>query len=121
MNDTFNITRFGWFLKKTLLERPAQLIGLIILSMALSLLVYAFAKFTSGFEVAQMATFLTGLIGGGCFLASLVYGYFSTNASGASFLTLPASANLQNWEFGLALLRSRWPKVIASDGSGTLE
>src|SRR6187402_2748030 len=100
MNDTFNITRFGWLFKKTLLERPAQLIGLIILSMALSLVVYAFAKFTAGFETAQMATFMLGLIVGGCFLASLVYGYFGTNASGSSFLTLPAS-QFEKWLCGV--------------------
>jgi hypothetical protein len=102
MNDTFNITRFGWFFKKTLLERPAQLIGLIILCMAFSLLVYAFSKFTGGFEVAQNATFMLGLIGGGCFLASFVYGYFGTNASGSSFLTLPAS-QFEKWLCGIII------------------
>lgn len=102
MNDTFNIKRFSWLLKKTLLERPAQLIGLIILSMAFSLLVYAFAKFTGGFEVAQISTFLIGLVGGGCFLASLVFGYFHANASGSSFLTLPAS-QFEKWLCGILL------------------
>ena len=102
MNDTFSIKRFSLFFKKTLLERPAQLIGLIILCMALSLLVYAFTKFTAGFEAAQMATFMIGLIVGGCFLASFVYGYFGTNASGSSFLTLPAS-QFEKWLCGILL------------------
>jgi hypothetical protein len=102
MNQTFNIRRFGWFFKKTLLERPAQLIGLIILCMALSLVAYAFAKFTAGFEVAQMVTFMLGLIVGGCFLASLVYGYFGTNASGFSFLTLPVS-QFEKWLCGVLI------------------
>jgi len=102
MNDTFNITRFGWFFKKTLLERPAQLIGLIVLCLAFSVLIYAFTKFTAGFEAAQFATFMIGLIGGGCFLASLVYGYFGTNANGSSFLTLPAS-QFEKWLCGLVI------------------
>ena len=102
MNQTFNIRRFGWFFKKTLLERPAQLIGLIILCMAFSVLVYAFCKFTAGFDVAQNATFMVGLIGGGCFLASLVYGHFGTNASGSSYLTLPAS-QFEKWLCGILI------------------
>lgn len=102
MNNTFNIKRFSWLFKKTLLERPAQLIGLVILCMAFSLLIYAFAKFTNGFEAAQFATFMTGLIGGGCFLASLVYGYFGSNASGSSFLTLPAS-QFEKWLCGFII------------------
>ena len=29
MNDTFNFKRFGWLFKKTLLERPVQMTGLV--------------------------------------------------------------------------------------------
>src|SRR5882762_6270826 len=84
MNNTFSIKRFGWFFKKTILERPVQLMGFVVLILALDLIVYAFAKFVSGFEAAQNAGFLLGLIGGGCLLASFVYSHFSTNASGSS-------------------------------------
>ncbi|CAN5214300.1 hypothetical protein BH11BAC6_BH11BAC6_04220 [soil metagenome] len=102
MNETFNITRFGWFFKKTILERPAQLIGLTVVCLAFSLLCYAFCKYTGGFEVAQNATFLLGLIGGGSFLASFVYAYFGTNAGGSSFLTLPAS-QFEKWLCGILI------------------
>ena len=63
---------------------------------------YAFAKFTGGFEVAQNAAFLMGLIGGGCFLASFVYSHFSSNASGSSYLTLPAS-HFEKWLCGVII------------------
>ena len=102
MNNTFDIKRFGWFFKKTILERPVQLMGFVVLILALDLIVYAFAKFVSGFEVAQNASFLLGLIGGGCLLASFVYSHFSTNASGSSFLTLPSS-QLEKWLCGVVI------------------
>src|SRR6201988_1887413 len=91
MNNIFNIKRFGWFFKKTILERPVQLIGFVVLALALDLVVYACAKLTGDFVVAQNAAFIIGLIGGGCLLASFVYNHFSTTARGSSFLTLPAS------------------------------
>jgi len=102
MNNTFNIKRFGWFFKKTILERPVQLMGFVVLILALDLIVYAFTKFVSGFEAAQNASFLLGLIGGGCLLASFVYGHFSSNASGSSFLTLPVS-QLEKWLCGVMI------------------
>ncbi len=102
MNNVFNIKRFGWFVKKTILERPVQLAGFVVLTLAIDLLVYAFAKFTGGFEAAQNSTFLIGLIGGGCLLASFVYGHFSSNASGSSFLTLPAS-QFEKWLCGIII------------------
>jgi hypothetical protein len=102
MNNTFNITRFGWLLKKTVMERPAQFFGLTALFFSISLLLYALVKVLAGFETAQFSSFMTGLIGGGCFLASFVYGHFSSNASGSSFLTLPAS-QLEKWLCGAVI------------------
>ncbi len=102
MNNLFNIKRFAWFLKKTILERPVQLAGFVLLILATDLLAYAFAKFTGGFEVAQNSSFLIGLIGGGCLLASFVFGHFSSNASGSSFLTLPAS-HFEKWLCGILI------------------
>jgi hypothetical protein len=96
MNDTFNFTRFGWLFRKTLFERPIQLIGVIVLTMVASLLIYAIAKIFMGYEAAQNLTFMVGLIGGGSILASFVFGYFSTYPSGTSFLTLPAS-QFEKW------------------------
>jgi len=102
MNDTFNINRFGLLLKKTLMERPSQLIGLAGLSFALSFLVYGLAIMLSGYEDAQNASFVVGLVGGGCFLASFVYGHFISNASGCSWLTLPAST-FEKWLTGVVI------------------
>ncbi len=102
MNNVFSLKRFAWFFKKTIMERPVQLAGFVLLTLAVDLLVYAFAKFTGGFEVAQNSSFLVGLIGGGCLLASFVFGHFSSNASGSSFLTLPAS-QFEKWLCGVLI------------------
>jgi hypothetical protein len=102
MNDIFNLRRFGWLFKKTIMERPVQLGGFVVLTLAMVLLVYAFSKFTSGFDVAQNASFILGLVGGGCLLASFVYSHFSTSANGSSFLTLPAS-QFEKWLTGIII------------------
>jgi hypothetical protein len=102
MNNTFNLTRTGWLLKKTILERPAQLLGLTLLSFLLSFVIYFLVKLMAGFEAAQQSSFITGMIGGGCFLASFINGHFSSNASGSSFLTLPAS-QFEKWLCGVII------------------
>ncbi|MEP6746646.1 MAG: hypothetical protein ABJB86_02910 [Bacteroidota bacterium] len=102
MNNTFNVKRFGWLLKKTILERPAQLLGLTALSFLLSFIIYGIVRMMSDFEDAQNFSFLIGLIGGGCFLASFVFGHFTTNAAGSSFLTLPASL-FEKWLCGVVI------------------
>ncbi len=102
MNNTFSLPRFGLLFRKTLLERPMQLLGLSALSLAIVFLSYVIAKTLIGFEDAQNISFILGLIGGGCFLASFVYGYFSSNAMGSSFLTLPAS-HFEKWLCGVII------------------
>lgn len=102
MNNTFDITRFGLLLKKTLLERPMQFFGLTGLSFALVLLLYAAIKVIAGIGTAQNISFLIGLIGGGCFLASFVFNYFSSKAMGSSYLTLPAS-HFEKWLCGVLI------------------
>jgi hypothetical protein len=102
MDNSFSITRFGWLLKKTIFERPSQLLGLTALTFLLTFIIFFLVKILDGFETAQNASFMTGLIGGGCFLASFVYGHFSSNASGSSFLTLPAS-HLEKWLCGVVI------------------
>ncbi|MEO5595321.1 MAG: hypothetical protein ABIR15_16305 [Chitinophagaceae bacterium] len=101
MNNTFQAARFWFLLKKSIYEKPFQLTGLTLLSMVAVLIIYAFLKTVSGFEVAQTVSFLTGLTGG-CIIASVVYAYFSSNAMGYSFLTLPASA-FEKWLCGILL------------------
>ena len=102
MNNTFSLPRFGLLFKKTLLERPMQLLGLSLLSLSVVFLSYVIGKTLMGFEEGQNLSFILGLIGGGCFLASFVYGYFSSNAMGSSFLTLPAS-HFEKWLCGVLI------------------
>ena len=96
MNNTFSMPRFAQLLKKTLLERPMQLLGLSALALTVVFFTYALVKSLVGFVEAQDLSFILGLIGGGCFLASFVFNYFSSNAMGTSFLTLPAS-HFEKW------------------------
>jgi hypothetical protein len=77
MNDTFSLKRFGLLLKKTIIERPTQTIGVTVLLLILSLTLYIFAKNIFGFHTAQNLTFVWGLTGGGLFLASFVFNYFN--------------------------------------------
>src|SRR5438874_467595 len=96
MNNVFNLKRFSLLLKKTILERPMQFMGLTGLVLAATFIIYAATKYAMGWMPAQNLTFIWGLVGGGCFLASVVFGYFNNNASGSAYLTLPASA-LEKW------------------------
>ena len=111
MNNTFNTRRFGLLLKKTLLERPVQIFGFTGLILALVLIVYAVCKSLFGFLGAQNLTFIWGLAGGGCFLASFVFAYFSSNASGSSYLTLPAS-HFEKWLCGIVISGLLYPLIF---------
>lgn len=102
MSDIFSLKRFGSLLKKTLLERPVQITGVVVLLLVLSFALYVIAKNIFGIHAAQHMTFVWGLAGGGFFLASFVFGYFNSNASGSSYLTLPASF-LEKWLCGILL------------------
>jgi len=102
MNNVFNLRRFGWLFRKTIMERPVQLLGLMLLVIALDIMIYAFCKAVSGFDLAQSCSFVIGITGGGCFLASFVYSHFASNASGSSFLTLPAST-FEKWLCGVLI------------------
>ncbi len=110
MNDVFNIIRFGKLVKKTLWERPVQLFGFPGLVLLFTSVVYAVIKTLSGFEEGQMASFLLGLVGGGAFFASFMFNYFSSSASGSSYLTLPAS-HFEKWLCG-ALMMALFPFIF---------
>ena len=111
MSNTFNIKRFSWLFRKTLLERPMQIIGFTGLSLAVTLILYVIGKYLSGFNVAQNGSFIWGLPLGSCLLASIVFGYFSSNASGSSFLTLPASA-FEKWFCAILIAGVLYPVVF---------
>jgi hypothetical protein len=100
MNDIFNFKRFGLLFRKTILERPVQLMGITGLILTATLVIYALCLYFISFQPAQNMAFIWGLVGGGCFLSSVVFGYFNTNAQGSAYLTLPASA-FEKWLCGI--------------------
>ena len=103
MNNTFNIKRFAWLFKKTILERPVQLLGLIGLILLVDLILYTVCRHINMvWEAIQDVTFIFGFVGGGSFLAAFVFNYFSNNASGSSYLTLPASS-FEKWLCGVLI------------------
>ena len=108
MNDTFNFKRFLLLLQKTLLERPMQLFGFTGLIILFSLVLYFVCKSVIGFIPAQNLTFMWGLIGGGCFMSSFIFSYFFSNASGSSYLTLPAS-HFEKWLCGVLIAGILFP------------
>jgi len=111
MNNIFHARRFGLLLKKTILERPAQLIGFTVLILSIVLILYFIAKTQIGFFAGQNLAFIWGLAGGGCFLASLVFTHFYSNASGSSYLTLPASAT-EKWLVGVVVAGVLYPIIF---------
>ncbi|MDH7459723.1 hypothetical protein QEG73_00490 [Chitinophagaceae bacterium 26-R-25] len=111
MSDTFSLKRFGLLLKKTLTERPTQTIGATCLLLLLSVVLYTIAKRLAGFNAAQNLTFIWGLAGGGFFLASFIFGYFNSTASGSSYLTLPASF-FEKWLCGILIAGIFYPLLF---------
>ena len=111
MNNTFNLRRFGLLFKKKLLERPVQMFGFTALILASIFIAYAVAKTLIGFNGAQNLAFIWGLIGGSFFLASFVFNYFSSNAIGSSYLTLPAS-QLEKWLCGILIAGVLYPIIF---------
>jgi uncharacterized phage infection (PIP) family protein YhgE len=85
--------------------------GLVGLIFIVSLILYSVCKTIVGFSEAQNATFIFGFVGGGCFLASFVFNYFGSNASGSSYLTLPASS-LEKWLCGIIITGIIFPSVF---------
>ncbi|TSD65850.1 hypothetical protein FFF34_000165 [Inquilinus sp. KBS0705] len=102
MNDIFSLTRFGLLLRKSVLERPAQIIGVIALILSFTLILYSGLLYFGGWGTAQFLSFIWGFIGGGIFLSSNIFGYFNTNASGSAYLTLPASV-FEKWLCGVLI------------------
>lgn len=111
MNEVFSIKRFILLFKKTIVERPTQTLGLTGLLLVLSFILYVAAKKIIGFGPAQNLTFIWGLAGGGFFLSSFVFGYFNTNASGSSYLALPASF-LEKWLCGFLIAGILYPLLF---------
>ena len=96
MNNIFNFKRFTWIFRKTIMERPVQLLGIFVLDFILVLLLYGFLRNIMGWGPTQNMTFFLGLSFGGCYLSAALFNYFSSNANGLSYLTLPCSA-FEKW------------------------
>jgi hypothetical protein len=111
MNNTFNLQRFGLLFKKTLLERPIQILGFTVLILALILIIYNYMYPLKGFDSAQNLTFTWGLAGGSYFMASFVFSHFSSNATGSSYLTLPAS-HFEKWLCGILIAGILYPAIF---------
>lgn len=111
MNNTFNIKRFGWLFKKSLLEKRMHTFGFTGLIFVIVLILYAVVKTISGYDMAQRITFFIGVAAGSFFLASFIFGQFSSNASGSFFLTLPAST-FEKWLCGILIAGLLYPLVF---------
>jgi hypothetical protein len=96
MSNLFNFKRFTWIFRKTILERPVQVLGIFALDFILVLLLYIFLREVLGWGPTQNMTFFWGLSFGGCYLSAALFNYFASNANGSSYLTLPCSA-LEKW------------------------
>ena len=103
MNDFFYVNRFRLYFVKSVLERPMQIVGTLALSFSVTALVYLLFKFMGNIGLAQLMSFTLGLVGGGCLLASQVFGFFADTGNGASFFTLPVSA-FEKWLTGIILV-----------------
>jgi len=111
MKDTFDPRRFALLLRKSLLEKPTQIFGFTGLILGLMLIAYFICKSQINFQVAQNLTFIWGLAGGGCFLASFVFSHFSTNAAGSFYLTFPASI-FEKWLAGILIAGIFYPLIF---------
>ena len=111
MNNTFNLKRFWWLFRKTLLEKPLQTFGFTGLVLIIILILYVALKSIWGFGAAQNIAFIWGLPGGAFFLAAFVFGHFSSNASGSSYLTLPAS-HFEKWLCGILIAGILFPVLF---------
>lgn len=111
MNDIFSAKRFALLFKKTLLERPAQIFGVVGLILVVVFILYFITKSLFDFEAAQNMAFTWGFAGGGCILSALVFNYFSTNANGSSYLTLPAS-HFEKWICGMLITVVLYPVIF---------
>lgn len=111
MNDIFNPKRFSLLLKKTILERPVQLLGITGFVLIATLIIYSLCLYFLSFQPAQNLAYIWGLVGGGCFLAAVVFGYFNTNAHGSAYLTLPASS-FEKWLCAVLIVGIFFPCIF---------
>ena len=79
MNDTFNLTRFGFFMKKTLVERAVQIGGCFALVAILTGLFYCtIVNVTMSYYEGgnQRVAFSVGLILGSGYISAMLFAHF---------------------------------------------
>src|SRR5665213_2140315 len=105
MNQTLSFRRFNLLLRKGIFERPVGVIGTALMGLGATFLIYFFFQSMGAFHPAQNISFAVGLVGGGCLLASTVFGHFASESNGISYLTIPGS-NLEKWLVGILITGS---------------
>lgn len=104
MKDIFYLPRFWFLLKKTILERPLQIVGSFGLSLLLTWVFYVSQKsINTEWMFFQREAFSLGLILGGGYLAATIFAYFSENSKGYGYLTLPTS-QFEKWLCGFLII-----------------
>lgn len=111
MSNTFSIRRFMLLFKKTIMEKPWQMLGFIILLLALVIIAYVTLKKIWDFSAAQNLCFCWGLSIGSFFIASFVFGNFNNNANGSSYLLLPVSY-FEKWLCGILIAGILYPLIF---------
>lgn len=88
-----------------------QMFGFTGLIFLFILIVYYIFKTFVNFQAAQGASFMWGLVGGDFVLASFMFNYFSSTASGSSYLTLPVS-NFEKWLCAVLIAGVLYPLIF---------
>jgi len=114
MNNLFEPRRFWWFFRKTILERPAQLIGFTAAILLLTFIFYSIFHLPARqWDGAQRISLFGGFIIGITLLASFVFAHFSTNSNGSAYLTLPAS-QFEKWLCAVVITGILFPFIFLS-------
>ena len=95
MNNTFDIRRFGFLIKKIIYEKGLILGGSFVLLVVLMLLIYGTSSAVKQSSLPQNACFGLGLISPTVFV-SILLNHFSRKSSAVAYLTLPCS-HFEKW------------------------
>ena len=76
MNDTFSIKRFALLFKKTIAERPIQTVGVMVLLLLLSFILYVVAKKNHRFRSGSESHIYLGISGRRIFFSLLCFWIF---------------------------------------------
>jgi hypothetical protein len=112
MSNLFEPRRFWCFFKKTILEKPGQLIGFTGFILLITFVFYSiFHLPAERWDGTQRISLFGGLTIGVTLLASFVFGHFSTNAGGCAYLTQPAS-QFEKWLCAILITGILFPLIF---------